>query len=712
MLLSAFFTACVACAWWAGILSVFPVRLSSLWLYTGMIFFSLIVSFIVYRGGRWGIAPVFAVGGAVLWLLRDAAVSVFLCGSAEGVSVSAAAAVMSLPLLWLWLIVLRHGKGKLLAGLVMAVPYITAACAGYFPSALASWLLFLSGGLYYAFLALRRPEGMARRSILTVEKRMTHTIISFTASAGAVVLMICISIFAGRSLDNGREVEGSFYQSTRAWLRSDVIGGAERFANAIKNTKEAQTESEDSSRDQEDILEEEQAQEGEREAQDEPADISQIAETEQSAEAFGEKALESGSAMSDLKAVGSFVPDDDAAGVRGYILTEKPTETVYFPLRYGIRYQDDSWSEEEAGVLDGYADSLQTGNGADTSLSLAQKRDYTEYPDLLDRLETLCEDWDKGSLRTVAEQIDKTLSSMAVYDTAPGPTPSDQNFPEYFLFENKRGFCVHFATTATLLYRMCGYPARYAEGYAIPPSAFRRQENGDYSAVIDGSMGHAWCQVFDEESGEWLDMEHTPPSSGIVPKSNGGLLDGTRGWKGKAVGIVKTILSATGVLGCSILFIAGITFLQASVRRKRLGEKLCYHADGSGILTAYDIVFETARFDKKTGKRRSSKERLSEDVLEKLKDSYPKIKPEEWNGFYVQVMRGMFDRPLDTEKKRKEWESACRFLRTFVLYAKEDMSGWERVLYRYVYCLDPLPYGGKIKTQKGDSINDTKIDSR
>ena len=78
--------------------------------------------------------------------------------------------------------------------------------------------------------------------------------------------------------------------------------------------------------------------------------------------------------------------------------------------------------------------------------------------------------------------------------------------------ENHKGFCVHFATAATLMYRYCGYTARYVEGYVVPASAFHENEVGQYEAQITGEMGHAWCQVYDEETGEWTDMEHTPPA--------------------------------------------------------------------------------------------------------------------------------------------------------------------------------------------------------
>lgn len=51
------------------------------------------------------------------------------------------------------------------------------------------------------------------------------------------------------------------------------------------------------------------------------------------------------------------------------------------------------------------------------------------------------------------------------------------------------------------------------EGLVVPASAFKEKENGTYEAQVDGTMGHAWCEVYDEKTGEWITMEHTPASS-------------------------------------------------------------------------------------------------------------------------------------------------------------------------------------------------------
>lgn len=135
---------------------------------------------------------------------------------------------------------------------------------------------------------------------------------------------------------------------------------------------------------------------------------------------------------------------------------------------------------------------------------------YTEKVEGLEKLEEYCRDIDTDTLDTVALSIDRKFSHGLQYTREPGVYPSSEDFAEYFLTESRKGFCVHFATAAALIYRECGYPSRYVEGYAVPPSAFKRQEDGTYKATVTDGMAHAWCETFEANIG-WQVKEHTLP---------------------------------------------------------------------------------------------------------------------------------------------------------------------------------------------------------
>lgn len=107
------------------------------------------------------------------------------------------------------------------------------------------------------------------------------------------------------------------------------------------------------------------------------------------------------------------------------------------------------------------------------------------------------------------QQIRDLLAEQCSYTLTPPSLPWGQDFVKYFLTESHSGYCVHFATAATVLLRAAGIPARYAEGYTVPSGADGRWINvPDYNA-------HAWVEVYWGGIG-WLPVEVTPPGP-MVP---------------------------------------------------------------------------------------------------------------------------------------------------------------------------------------------------
>jgi protein-glutamine gamma-glutamyltransferase len=76
-----------------------------------------------------------------------------------------------------------------------------------------------------------------------------------------------------------------------------------------------------------------------------------------------------------------------------------------------------------------------------------------------------------------------------------------------FLTETRAGHCEYFATAAVLMLRAGGIPARYATGYAVME---RDVKHGGY--VLRGTHGHAWCRVWDQDAGMWIDFDPTRPT--------------------------------------------------------------------------------------------------------------------------------------------------------------------------------------------------------
>jgi len=87
------------------------------------------------------------------------------------------------------------------------------------------------------------------------------------------------------------------------------------------------------------------------------------------------------------------------------------------------------------------------------------------------------------------------------YTKQPGSmtsNPSDQ-----FLFNQKRGFCEHYASSFVLLMRAAGIPARVVTGY----QGIEKNEVGDYY-IVRQSNAHAWAEVWLENEA-WIRIDPT-----------------------------------------------------------------------------------------------------------------------------------------------------------------------------------------------------------
>ena len=99
--------------------------------------------------------------------------------------------------------------------------------------------------------------------------------------------------------------------------------------------------------------------------------------------------------------------------------------------------------------------------------------------------------------------IDDYLSDTCTYSLNVGNLRRSERFLDKFLFEEQKGYCVHFATAFATIARMNGFPARYNEGFLInfPGSADETE--------VTGLSAHSWPEVWLEGSG-WTRWESTP----------------------------------------------------------------------------------------------------------------------------------------------------------------------------------------------------------
>ena len=272
---------------------------------------------------------------------------------------------------------------------------------------------------------------------------------------------------------------------------------------------------------------------------------------------------------------------------------EKPAGTVYVPVRTGTAYTGESWER-----------------GSDPKAVLSEDmpgflEDCLMLPGGLDRLEELCKYWDTSSDEAVGRQIDETFEAMAVYDTAPGSVPEE--------------------------------------------SAFEQAEDGTWEAQVEGSMGHAWCQVYEGADRGWVNKEHTPAAPG-----NGSAAE--------------------------------------PIREPASGQETADSAEGNGLPAMYGGAVKLAGLARRTASRpvnrrksRIKKENVDvfgEEGLELLKKECPEVSSEEWDWFYEQAMRTLYYHPDDGSKAR---ERALRLYGKCADAALEQMTAGRRLLCRYIY---------------------------
>ena len=116
----------------------------------------------------------------------------------------------------------------------------------------------------------------------------------------------------------------------------------------------------------------------------------------------------------------------------------------------------------------------------------------------------------EGNVLEVAQAIGDYVRSSATYNLRTPRMPSEyEDFAIWFLQEQDTGYCVHFATAATVLLRAAGIPARYVEGYMFQTAA------GETRYVYEANA-HAWVEYYLPNMG-WVILEATPPDDEPEP---------------------------------------------------------------------------------------------------------------------------------------------------------------------------------------------------
>ncbi len=244
---------------------------------------------------------------------------------------------------------------------------------------------------------------------------------------------------------------------------------------------------------------------------------------------------------------------NDIDYLKGYMLIEPSINTgdfcfapVYSHVNTGTGYKEAGYGSIDTAerIKFFYAEQnqlMQLDNynyDLDNSLTMAESmyRDYV-YKSYLNVNTTIASQlrsqWEDREISSgqdrykVAAEIRDYLGKKCSYTVKPGKVPEGKDFVEYFLNETQKGYCTYFATTAVMMLRSAGIPARYVEGYAFDsrynntaanPYSYTEYVNGneiehsegDYiTCSVKDSSAHAWVEFYIDGVG-WVDYEVTP----------------------------------------------------------------------------------------------------------------------------------------------------------------------------------------------------------
>ena len=357
---------------------------------------------------------------------------------------------------------------------------------------------------------------------------------------------------------------------------------------------------------------------------------------------------------------------------------------------------------------------------------------YTDNHRELPKLREFCESIDQYNIEG---ELLYYFESKCYYSRNPGEMPADLDFAEGFMFGRKVGFCVHFATAATLVYQMCGYPARYVEGYAVSASDFTRYEDGTYHATVTDESAHAWCEVFDDELG-WVAKEFTPATRQIMYPSEGNdepvveddswddqlneensddvsqnieenvdnsqineenvdNLGGNEGSGGISSGeseenesgtsdndawrIGKKILWTTLQAVCVVLLSIIIIVFQQKIRRAKRLKSFRQKKNNKGVLSIYNAIYELCVFAGFRTEKVNERARLEEIVIE-----FPQLTESEWNRLYMWAEKAAFSNEKLSSDVQKEMYHLYRRFRNEIL---KTLSFKKKTFFRYIRAL-------------------------
>ena len=186
---------------------------------------------------------------------------------------------------------------------------------------------------------------------------------------------------------------------------------------------------------------------------------------------------------------------------------------------------------------------------------------YLNLPEGMERIISLAATVTQKALNDTQKAviIEAYLKNNFTYSLTTSPPPLNMSVLEDFLFNSKKGFCEHYASSMVIMLRGLGIHSRVVNGFY----GGEQNEYGNY-LIVRQSDAHAWVEALIE--GQWKRFDPTPAVAVQKPPALSHFLDSLRlQWTRYVVGfssddqkeIVRTLASPFTLKGMSRLRFPG-----------------------------------------------------------------------------------------------------------------------------------------------------------
>lgn len=176
------------------------------------------------------------------------------------------------------------------------------------------------------------------------------------------------------------------------------------------------------------------------------------------------------------------------------IREDKPQGNLYVKSRSYVTYENGSWH--------GRAD----GHSPDDEVMVYYDKDtFARYESEIQGYAP-----DKKFSNEVMDKLVTYIRQHMSYTTAPKKFTEGEDPVNSAMYGVHEGYCVHFASAAAVGFRILGISTVYNTGYVVPSSAWIKQSDGTYRAVVLDKYSHAWIEAYSEDAGDWVIVDATP----------------------------------------------------------------------------------------------------------------------------------------------------------------------------------------------------------